>query len=156
MFFLIHITPDIFSGKTSWEESCGMSYPPLQCSAVMSWHAASIASWMHWTFGPVDDGQKFSISRLIKSPQRGWGKRQGKETSFSNGCQIRLWLHWEWWYATLFHAIIYWQVVWSPTCPLFLVPVFGTDLLKSHIYALFHTRSAQRDPLLLYIIWPCD
>ncbi len=40
---LIHITPDIFSGKAFWEESFGMPYP--YCSAAISWHAASMASW---------------------------------------------------------------------------------------------------------------
>ncbi len=134
-----------------------MFYPPLQCSAVMSWHAASIASWRDiWSCGrwsKTFNLQAHKISSMgLRKGEYGTRKRDFILEWVSNQAVTAL----GWWYATLFHAIIYWQVVWSPTCPLFLVPVFGTDLLKSHIYALFHTRSAQRDPLLLYFIWPCD
>ncbi len=95
-----------------------------------------------WTFGPVDDGQKPSICRLRKTPQWGWGKR-------SKGSRKRdIILEW-----VLNQALntpgmvechivpcdhIYWQVVWSLTRPLSLAPVFGTDLLKSHIYTGVH------------------
>ncbi len=107
------------------------------------------------TFGPVDDEQNPSISRLRKTTQWGWGKGskgQGKETSFSNGCQTRLWLHWEWWNATLLHVITYTGKC-SPICPLSLAPVFGADLLKSHIYAGVHfsTQDQPKDVLFCCI-----
>ncbi len=82
-----------------------MPYPPLQCSAVMSWYAASIASWRDiWSCGRWT--KTFHI-QTHKTPQWGWGKGskgEEKETSFSNGCQTR---HWEWRNATLFHVITY-------------------------------------------------
>ncbi len=94
-----------------------------------------------------------------KTPQWGWGKGskgQEKETSFSNGCQTMLWLHWEWWNATLLHVITY-IGKWSPTCPLSLAPVFGTDLLKSHIYAGVHfSTQDQPKEVLFYCILSCD
>ncbi len=146
---LIHITTDIFSGKASWEEYFGMPYPSWFCSAMMSWHAASIVSWM-------DDGQKPSISRLqAQTPH--WGllkgsKVQGKETSFSNGFQTMLWLHWAWWNATLLHVITY-IGKWSPTCPLSLAPVFGADLLKYMQECTFpHKISPKRSSFIVYHI----
>ncbi len=44
------------------------------------------------TFGPVDDGQTPSISRLSGVELRGGkgSKGQGKETSFLNECQTRI------------------------------------------------------------------
>ncbi len=68
-----------------------MPYP--YCSAAISWHAASVASW-----------------------------RDMVKTFHSVECHIVACDH------------IYWQAVWSPTCPLSLAPVFGADLLKSHVY----------------------
>ncbi len=66
---------------------------PWQCSAVMSWHAASIASRRDiWSCGRWSK----TISRLRKTPQWGWGKGskgQRKGTSSSDGHQTSLWLH---------------------------------------------------------------
>ena len=38
---------------------------------------------------------------------------------------------------------------WSPTCPFSLLPIFGTNLLKSHIYAgvLFSTQDQPKEVL---------
>ncbi len=110
------------------------------------WHALStpaiVQLWclgMHYPlhpggkFYPVDDGPKPSTSRLRKTPQWGWGKgrkgekkrhHQEKETSFLNGCQTSLWLHWEWWNATMLHVITYIGKC-SPTWPL---STFSTNL----------------------------
>ncbi len=71
---LIHITPDIFSGKASWEESFDMPFHSWYCSAVISWHSAFIASWRDlW---PCGHGQKPSISKLIKNSSMGMRKEE--------------------------------------------------------------------------------
>ncbi len=113
------------------------------------------------TFGPVYDGQNLPSPGSLKL-LNGVEEREvrGKEKRHHSrmGVKPRLWLHWEWWNATLLHVITYnWQVVSH------LSPFSGTSLWCksskiSHLCrsALFHTRSAQRAPLLLYIIWSCD
>ncbi len=114
------------------------------------------------TFGPVDDGQNPSISRLIKTPQWGWGKGskgQEKETSFLNRCQTSLWLHGNGGmpHCSMWSHILRRGLISHPS------PFSGTSLWCrsskiSHLCrsSLFHTRSVQRVPRLLYIIWSFD
>ncbi len=95
---------------------------PWQCSAVMSWHAASIASRRDiWS-------KTFHLNEVEESGVR------GKEDGHHSRMGARLWLLWEWWNTTMLHVITYIDK-WSPTCPLSLAPVFGADLLKSPVYA---------------------
>ncbi len=75
---LIHITPDIFSGKASWEESFGMPYPSWYCSAVMSWHAASIASWRDMVKNLPSPGSEKLLNGVEERGVRGKEKRDSR------------------------------------------------------------------------------
>ncbi len=62
---LIHITPDIFSGKASWEESFGMPYPPL---AVFSCDV--LACSIHC----IQEGHLVLWTMVKNLPSPGWEK----------------------------------------------------------------------------------
>lgn len=125
-------------------------------------HPCSVQLWCLGMQHPLHPGgtfgQKTSISRLRKTWGK-WSKGQGKWTSFSDGCQTSLWLHGN---GGMPHCSMWSHILTSglPPVPFLpLAPVFRARSSKiSHLCrsALFHTRSAQRAPLLLYTVWSCD
>ncbi len=149
---LIHITPDIFSGKDSWEQSWyALSFLILFSCDVL--HAASIASWKD--ICSCGRCSKTFHLQAQKNSQWGWGKGskgQGRRDAIlewlSNHALTTLGM-------VECHVVacdhIYWQVV--SHLSLSLASVFGADLLNSHIYARVHFSTQDQHKEFLFTVY---
>ncbi len=107
------------------------------------------------TFGPVDDGQNLPSPGSLKllngveeREVRGKEKRHHSRMGVKpdSDCTGN---------GGMPHCPMWSHIIgkWSPTCPHSLEPVFGANLLKSHIYAGVHfSTQDQPKELLFYCI----